>query len=145
MRIHRGEIYYINKFPTNGSEQEPGRPAVIVSNDKNNETAETVEVVYLTTRPKKELPTHVSVCGTGIPSTALCEQISTVSVDRVGSYRGKCVKSEMEAIDTAMMVSLGLGEMMTATLEEIGESRAEVERDIYKEMYEKLLMEVMNT
>ena len=34
---------------------------------------------------------------------------------------------------------------MTATLEEIGESRAEVERDIYKEMYEKLLMEVMNT
>lgn len=34
--IYRGDIFYIKKFYTTGSEQEPGRPAVIVSNDMAN-------------------------------------------------------------------------------------------------------------
>ena len=51
MSFKRGEIYYIeSSFATTGSEQRPGRPAVIVSNDKNNEHSTTAEVVYLTTQ-----------------------------------------------------------------------------------------------
>ena len=38
-----------------------GRPAVIVSNDKNNAKSNTVEVVYMTTKPKTDLPTHVYI------------------------------------------------------------------------------------
>ena len=59
-KIRRGDIYYIDKYPTIGSEQQAGRPAIIVSNEKNNQHSSTVEVVYLTTQPKADLPTHVT-------------------------------------------------------------------------------------
>lgn len=55
--MKRGEIYYIEStYRETGSEQRGGRPAVIVSNDKNNENSEVVEVVYMTTKPKKRPP-----------------------------------------------------------------------------------------
>lgn len=107
--IKRGEIYYIERdYKTTGSEQIAGRPAIIVSNNKNNENSTTVEVVYLTTQPKADLPTHVTVRGTGKGSIALCEQITTVSTERIGSFSGICNKQEMEAIDTALLISLGI-------------------------------------
>lgn len=60
--FHRGEIYHIlPEDNETGSEQYSGRPAIIVSNEANNKFAPTLEVVYLTTKPKKALPTHVSI------------------------------------------------------------------------------------
>lgn len=107
--IKRGEIYYIAPYYyTTGSEQKGDRPAVIVSNQKNNEYSSTVEVVYLTTKPKTDLPTHVTVRGTGRESTALCEQISTVAVERIGKFCGVCNNQELTAIETAMLISLDI-------------------------------------
>jgi mRNA-degrading endonuclease toxin of MazEF toxin-antitoxin module len=106
--MKRGEVYYIQHRHTVGSEQAKGRPAIIVSNDALNATAEVVEVVFLTTNPKKELPTHVGINATGIPSTALCEQITTVSKTLVGDYFGRCSKEEMLEINSALMRSLGV-------------------------------------
>jgi len=90
MSFKRGEIYYIeNSFATTGSEQRPGRPAVIVSNDNNNERSTTVEVVYLTTQPKTDLPTHVLIRSLSRESTAICEQITTVAMERIGTFKGR--------------------------------------------------------
>lgn len=51
--MKRGQIYYVrSNYREEGSEQRGGRPAVIVSNDKNNAKSNTVEVVYMTTKPK---------------------------------------------------------------------------------------------
>lgn len=70
--MKRGEIYYIEStYRETGSEQRGGRPAVIVSNDKNNENSEVVEVVYMTTKPKNDLPTHVFIRSALSPSTCL--------------------------------------------------------------------------
>lgn len=88
MEIKRGDIWYVSKDNCTGCEQAAGRPAIIVSNEKNNACAETVEVVYLTTQPKKDLPTHVLIRSSERESTALCEQITTVSVDRLLGYKG---------------------------------------------------------
>ena len=78
--VKRGEIYYISRGGYNtGSEQQADRPGVIVSNDKNNKNSQTLEVVYLTTQPKNELPTHCTIRSTGRVSTVLCEQIHTVA------------------------------------------------------------------
>lgn len=121
----RGEIYYIESYYTTGSEQRAGRPAVIVSNDRNNEHSATVEVVYLTTQPKHDLPTHVTVRGTGRDSIALCEQVSTVAVERVGEFCGECNKQEMVAIETALMISLDLS-MSSGTQEKVVEVIKEV-------------------
>ena len=64
--IKRGEMFYISRGRAsyNGREQHADRPAVVVSNNKNNENSNVVEVVYMTTQPKTDLPTHVTVRST---------------------------------------------------------------------------------
>ena len=115
--IKRGEMFYISRGGAsyNGSEQHADRPAVVVSNNKNNENSNVVEVVYMTTQPKTDLPTHVTVRSTGRISTVLCEQVYSVSTERVGTYIGECTDKEMENIDIALMISLQLdGNMKTS-------------------------------
>lgn len=169
--IKRGEMFYISRggVSYNGSEQHSDRPAVVVSNDKNNENSNVVEVVYMTTQPKTDLPTHVTVRSTGRPSTVLCEQVYSVSTERIGTYIGECSDKEMENIDIALMISLQLdGNMKTSkkyneTIKEQQEAlkekenekpeitasseetiRLQTERDTYKTMYEQLLNRLVN-
>lgn len=91
-----------------GSEQYADRPAVVVSNDENNKHSGTIEVAYLTTQPKTELPTHVTIRSTGRVSTVLCEQVTSISVERVNNYIGQVSEQEMKKIDIALMISLQL-------------------------------------
>ena len=115
--IKRGEMFYISRGGAsyNGSELHSARPAVVVSNNKNNENSNVVEIVYMTTQPKTDLPTHVTVRSTGRISTVLCEQVYSVSTERVGTYIGECTDKEMENIDIALMISLQLdGNMKTS-------------------------------
>ncbi len=109
--IRRGDIFYINKGGDSevGSEQRKGRPAIIVSNNANNKHSQVVEVVYLTTSgAKHSLPTHVRISGAKLPSTALCEQVHSVSIDLLGNYFGRCANAEMRKVDHALSISLGL-------------------------------------
>ena len=107
--MKRGQIYYIeSNHQEIGSEQRAGRPAVIVSNDKNNENSTTVEVVYMTTQPKNDLPTHVFIRSSLRPSTVLCEQIYSVSTERLGTYIGELTDRELQELDIALSISLGL-------------------------------------
>lgn len=108
MDFVRGSIWYVESGYSTGSEQRPGRPAIIVSNDTNNKHSSTVEMVYLTTAPKHDLPTHVTIRSTSRVSTAICEQITTVATERIGSYCGTVTDAEMSSIETAMLISLGL-------------------------------------
>lgn len=118
--MKRGEIYYIKTtYREEGSEQKGDRPAVIVSNDKNNVHSSTVEVVYLTTQPKKDLPTHVFTRSTLTPSTILCEQIFTVSKQRVDAWIGELTESEMQAVDAALAISLGIDFGKTTEIKEV--------------------------
>lgn len=106
---HRGEIFFINEGESSGSEQGGARPGIIVSNDVGNKHAPIVEVVYLTSREKKLMPTHVRIKSSPIPSIALCEQIETVYKKRIGKYLAKATMDEMKRIDKALAVSIGLG------------------------------------
>lgn len=138
--IKRGEMFYISRGGAsyNGSEQHSDRPAVVVSNNKNNENSNVVEIVYMTTQPKTDLPTHVTVRSTGRVSTVLCEQVYSVSTERVGTYIGECSDKEMENIDIALMISLQLdggikttkkyNETIKEQQEEIDRLKAEIEQ-----------------
>lgn len=138
VQVLRGDIFYIKKWgDTTGSEQYAGRPAVIVSNDTGNRHSKICEIVYLTSEKKTPLPTHVDVMCT-VPSTALCEQIVTISQERLENYVRSCTKTEMEAIDRALKISLALDgsvdydEYSTvdeqADTKEIDDLKAELER-----------------
>lgn len=105
----RGNIYFIqSSYTEQGVEQKGDRPAVIVSNNKGNEHSECVEIVYMTTQPKGDLPTHVLIRSALKPSTLLCEQIITVSKDRVGTWIGTLTEQEIQQMDTALAISIGL-------------------------------------
>lgn len=108
--MKRGEIYYIERssYGETGSEQRSGRPAIIVSNDKCNEYSEVLEVVFLTTQPKNDLPTHIDIRSSTKPSVALCEQINSIAIQRFGEYIGTCSDYEMMMVDAALAISLGL-------------------------------------
>lgn len=149
--MRRGDIFYISRRDTLGAEIAHARPAVIVSNDALNATSGVVEVVYLTTSPKKEMPSHAPIEATGTTSTALCEQIDTVSKQLVGNYCGTCTEEEMRAIDRALLWSLGVtvepDETPTSTNvseQVVTIARIMAERDIYKELTEKLLRGVIS-
>lgn len=108
MEYLRGDIFFVNEIK-GFMDAEPcaGRPAIIVSNDIGNKYSPNVEVVYLTSQPKKPMPTHVGiVCRTF--STAMCENIDTVSKNRLGDYIRSLKENEMKAIDNAIAISLGI-------------------------------------
>ena len=109
IKIHRGDIFWIRQdYGAIGSEQKKNRPAIIVSNDKNNTYSETVEIVYLTTAEKKPMPTHVVIETMGKQSTPLCEAIYTVDKGRLENYYCTLTTEEMKLVDQAVLVSLGL-------------------------------------
>ena len=111
MRISRGEIYFIKRGNQyQGNEIAKDRPGVIVSADHLNAGERFVEVVYLTTQPKREMLEHVPILSSGRCSTALCEQINSVSIERLGNFYGRVSPSEMRDIDKALANSLGLGQ-----------------------------------
>ena len=121
--------------------------------------SEYVEVVYLTTKIKRDMPTHVDVfCKT--PSTALCETIHTVEKDRIGTYVRTVSNEEMEEIERGLRSSLGMGTLDGDMLKETSVNDAEpnndmglvsmqkeiqltAERDMFKKLYEDLLSKVV--
>lgn len=108
MEVYRGDIFYVHKYgQVIGSEQEAGRPAVIVSNNQGNKTSNNVTIVYLTSQVKKPMTTHCDIVAQ-VKSTALCETITSVSKDRLGNYLRTCTAVEMKRIDECVMIALGI-------------------------------------
>lgn len=142
--VRRGDIFYIANskcYATNPS-VEAGRPGIVVSCDELNEHSPSVEVVYLTTKDKKPMATHVPIL-CKINSTALCETIYTVSKDRLGDYVRTCSDKEMAEIDKGMLHSLGIAttyiERGVEEADTQDSSALAVERNLYKNLYEQLL------
>lgn len=153
--VRRGDIYYIsNNRGQIGSEMKKDRPAVVVSNDMNNRHSNEITVVFLTSQPKKELATHVTVYSTGRESVALCEAPTTIDKQRTGNYLGRMSWKEMQAIDKALSVALAIdrneegGDMMQtdkrASPEEWKEEaiRQTTIAETYKTMYAEVLNKI---
>ena len=107
--VRRGDVYYINNNRgQRGNEIRKDRPAVIVSADFLNKHSGDVVVVFLTSQPKKDMSTHVTIRTTGRVSEALCEQPTTVSVERLNNRIGSVTDREMQQIDIALQIALKL-------------------------------------
>lgn len=159
--IKRGDIYYVTKYATTGDEIQTGRPAVVVSNDILNETSYVIEVCFLTLREKKPLPTHVLIDkGECKGSTVICEQINSVSIERIGDKMCELSEEEMGRVDRALLHSLnlaptqineslkGLSDSIKPFEDEISKTEerallAEAEVAHYKKIYNELLDRIM--
>ena len=113
MNIKRGDIYYADLSPVVGSEQGGVRPVLIVQNDVGNKYSPTVIAAAITSQQfKTNLPTHIpvnaSVCGLSKDSVVLLEQIRTLDKKRLREKMGNLPETDMDRINDALSVSIGL-------------------------------------
>jgi mRNA interferase MazF len=115
--MRRGDVVWVNLDPVQGSEADKRRPAIVVSNDGANRTAQNlgrgvVTVVPVTSQTGRVYPFQVLLparsCGLPKASKAQAEQIRSVAVQRVGSVAGRLPADLLAAVDTAMRLHLGL-------------------------------------
>ena len=111
--VFRGEIYYAELSPAEGSEQGGMRPVVILQNNVGNKHSPTTIVAPLTTRlGKHKLPTHVALnderSGLTHESVVLLEQVRTINKSRLRDKIGYAPTETMTEINKALKISLGL-------------------------------------
>ena len=105
--VKRGDIYYADLSPVIGSEQGGIRPVLIVQNDMGNRYSPTVIAAAITSRMgKTHLPTHIGIAK---DSVILAEQIRTLDKRRLREKIGHLDGDAMNAVDSALSVSFGLG------------------------------------
>lgn len=115
--MRRGDVIWVDLDPVRGSEAEKRRPAIVVSNDGANRTAQrlargVVTVVPVTSQTSRVFSFQVLLparsCGLPRASKAQAEQIRSVAVERVGSVTGRLPADLLAALDAAMRLHLGL-------------------------------------
>lgn len=115
--VRRGEIWLVDLDPTRGSETGKRRPAVIVSNDAANRTAErlgrgVVTVVPVTSNLRRVHPFQVELpaSDTGLheDSKALAEQVRSVASERLLKRLATVPSSLLPKIDDALRLHLAL-------------------------------------
>lgn len=109
----RGEIYFAELGDGVGSEQKGTRPVVIIQNDIGNKHSGTVIVAALTSeiKSKPKLPTHYYIRsndGLYKDSVVMLEQIRTIDKTRIVCYVGQVSQSQLDGIDKALKLSVGL-------------------------------------
>ena len=110
--IRRGEIYWVNFDPIIGSEISKTRPGLVVSNDINNEAADTITVLPVTSNVDRVylfevfLPKKLS----GLPSDSKIKanQIRTIDKKRLGNLMGSVDQTVMAQIERALKLHLDL-------------------------------------
>ena len=111
--VARGEIYFAELNPVQGSEQGGVRPVLIVQNDVGNAYSPTTIVLAITSQLNKaRLPTHVAVpateSGLSRDSVILAEQVRTIDKSRLRQKVARLEPRTMRRIEDAMAVSIGL-------------------------------------
>jgi mRNA interferase MazF len=115
--MRRGEIRLVDLEPTRGSEANKQRPAVVVSNDGANTTAErlgrgVITVVPVTSNVTRVYPFQVlldaSSTGLGVDSKAQAEQVRSIAVERVGVLLGSLNETLLTELDEALRLHLAL-------------------------------------
>ncbi|MBP9060829.1 MAG: type II toxin-antitoxin system PemK/MazF family toxin [Rhodoferax sp.] len=104
----RGEVWWVEFDPAVGTEIHKTRPAVIISNDAANRNLSRVIVVALTSNTERVYPGNALVRVGGVLSKAMADQIMTADKLRLKSKLGELSKQDMQAVDDAVGVQLGL-------------------------------------
>lgn len=111
--IKKGEIYYADLSPVQGSEQDGIRPVLIIQNNVGNKHSPTTIIAPITSIQKKTyLPTHVFVKAEVLPkdSFVLLEHIRAIDKTRLREYVGTLEAPTMTRVNRAICVSLEISQ-----------------------------------
>lgn len=111
--VSRGEIYFAELNPVQGSEQGGLRPVLIIQNDIGNTYSPTTIILAITSQINKaRLPTHVELSahesGLRRDSVILAEQMRTIDKSRLRQKVAELKQPTMQRIENAVAVSIGL-------------------------------------
>lgn len=113
MTLKRGDIFFAELNPVQGSEQGGIRPVLVVQNDVGNNFSPTTIILPITSKlAKAKLPTHVALSrresGLSRDSVVLAEQIRTIDKVRLQQKVATLNEITMSRINQAMEVSMGI-------------------------------------
>jgi mRNA interferase MazF len=106
--LKRGEVYWLAFDPSVGGEIQKTRPAVIVSNDAANQALNRTLVVPLSAQTARVYPGEALVDLNGEPRKAMADQLTTASKQRIRSRLGQISSQDMERIENAILLQLGM-------------------------------------
>jgi mRNA interferase MazF len=115
--MRRGEIFLVDLEPAQGAESNKVRPAVIVSNNAANRSAERngrgiVTVVPVTSNTSRVYPFQVLLpAGEGgltVDSKAQAEQVRSIDYARLRRRVGAITPASLGRLDEALRTHLGL-------------------------------------
>lgn len=108
---HRGEIYLVDFGTRSGSLQQGKRPALLLSNNKNNEYSSVIQVAPLSTRINKQLPVHVFIpkeIGLSLDSIVMLEQETCINKVDLLFKIADCPIEIMNKVDDAILIQKGI-------------------------------------
>ena len=118
MDIRRGQVWWWNCPQHNRLHIEQGdRPVVIVSNDVCNSASPVVSVIPFTTSVKKPYPQQVPLIFNRSVSIAMADQLTSIPVSELGSPICTLAEFQMEQVDKAIAIQLGLVPVSTKVSE----------------------------
>lgn len=106
--MQRGDVWWVNFDPSVGGEVKKKRPAVILSNDAANRHLNRVQVVPLTSQTGRVYPSEALVTVGNRQSKAMADQLTTASKQRLLNQMGQLSKADLQAVEAAVRVQLGL-------------------------------------
>ncbi len=112
MNPSRGEIWMVDLNPVRGHEQAGYRPCLVVSVDMfNHGPAELLVVLPITSREKK-IPFHIPIepeeSGLKLRSYIKCEDVRSISKDRLNEQKGFASPGVMFQVEDRMRILLAL-------------------------------------
>lgn len=144
--ILRGEIYWVSLDDSIGSEIQTGRPAVIISGDRANETSPCVLVAFITSQGNPH-PHNVSIRMNGEPRRVKCDQIRTIAKERLTRYVCTLAKSEMirvtGALATAMCIPIRSPEATPQEQENKEIIALKAECEMWKRSYDVVMTQLV--
>jgi mRNA interferase MazF len=107
--MKRGEVWWVAFDPSVGGEIRKRRPAVILSHEAAHVHLNRVQVIPLTSSVERLYPSEAYVLLNGERRKAMADQITTASKQRLGERIGILSRADVEAVERAVRVQLGLG------------------------------------
>lgn len=109
----RGEIWLVTLEPVVGHEIGKTRPALVISNDRNNQFADTITVLPITSKTEKiflfETFLSKEETGLSLDSKVKSNQVRTIDKKRLIKLLSHVSAEKIKQIEEALLIHLGVG------------------------------------